>query len=580
MMMKNAQRRHQTTRLTVPLGLGLLLAACGTMPPGQAPAQLTPAVGASLRQCETLASQFRFEQTTVDSAAPVAAGGLMLAGQPVAAHCLVKGQMHKRKGSDGRDYAIGFEMRLPQAWNGRFYYQGNGGLDGAVRPAEGALGGGPLTGALLQGFAVISSDAGHSGAQTPYFGLEPQARLDYGYQAVAKLTPMAKALIATAYGKGPDRSYIGGCSNGGRHAIVAASRVGEQYDGYLIGAPGYRLPNAALAQLWGAQRWTPLATAGATVKHPLNPTASIPDLGSALTPTERQTVARAILNRCDALDGLSDGLVQATQACQAAFSVARDVPACGGARDGSCLTPAQKDTLTQVHAGGKASNGQPIYSAFPYDAGIAGSNWATWKFVNAVALDPLSVGTIFTAPPAAPVNFATASIDALLPAISATSDTYRESGVSLMSPPGHDKPDNLLPLRARGARMVLYHGVSDAIFSAEDTRQWVERVNRSQDGKAGDFARYFPVPGMNHCSGGPATDQFDLLGPLVKWVEQGVAPQAVPASARGTGNAGGANTELPADWSATRSRPLCAYPTVARYNGTGPVEAASSFSCR
>ena len=578
--MKNAQRRHATARLTVPLGLGLLLAACGTVPPGQAPAQLTPAVGASLRQCDTLAAQFRFEQATIDSAAQVAAGGLMLAGQPVAAHCLVKGQMHKRKGSDGRDYAIGFEMRLPQAWNGRFYYQGNGGLDGAVRPAEGALGGGPLTGALVQGFAVISSDAGHTGAQTPYFGLEPQARLDYGYQAVAKLTPMAKALIASAYGKGPDRSYIGGCSNGGRHAMVAASRLGEQYDGYLIGAPGYRLPNAALAQLWGAQRWTPLATPGATVKHPLNPTANIPDLASALTAAERQTVARAVLNRCDALDGLSDGLVQATQACQAVFSVARDVPACSGARDGNCLTPAQKDTLALVHAGGKATNGQPIYSAFPYDAGIAGNNWATWKFVNAVALDPLSVGTVFTAPPAAPVNFASANIDALLSAISATTDTYRESGVSLMGPPGHEQPDNLLPLRARGAKVVLYHGVSDAIFSAEDTRQWVERVNRSQGGTASNFARYFPVPGMNHCSGGPATDQFDLLGPLVKWVEQGVAPQAVPASARGAGNPGGSNTELPADWAANRSRPLCAYPTIAQYTGTGPVESASSFACR
>lgn len=567
-------------RFALPAAMGLALVACSTSPTVPTPAPLRAAVGASLNQCDALVNQFRFEQTVIDSAVTVATGGLMLAGQPVAAHCLVKGQMHKRKGSDGRDYAIGFEMRLPQAWNGRFYYQGNGGLDGAVRPAEGALGGGPITGALAQGFAVISSDAGHTGAQTTVFGLEPQARLDYGYQAVAKLTPMAKALIASAYGKAPDRSYIGGCSNGGRHAMVAASRVGDQYDGYLIGAPGYRLPNAALAQLWGAQRWMPQATPGATVKHPLNPNANIPDLGSALTAPERQTVARAILERCDALDGLKDGLVQATQSCQSAFNLVRDVPTCTGARDGACLTAPQKATLAEVQAGGKAGNGQPIYSGFPNDPGIAGSNWATWKFVNSVALDPLSVGTIFTTPPAAPVNFASASIDALLPAISATSDTYRESGVSLMGPPGHEKPDNLLPLRARGAKMVLYHGVSDAIFSAEDTRQWVERVNRSQDGKANDFARYFPVPGMNHCSGGPATDQFDLLGPLVKWVEQGVAPQAVTASARGAGNAGGVNAELPADWSANRTRPLCAYPSVAHYNGSGPVESASSFTCR
>jgi hypothetical protein len=571
-------------RLTLPAALGLALVACGTAPSVTAPptpaAPLKAASGASLGQCEALVGQFRFEQTALDSAAPVATGGLMLAGQPVAAHCLVKGKMHARKGSDGRDYAIGFEMRLPQTWNGRFYYQGNGGLDGAVRPAEGALGGGPITGALVQGFAVISSDAGHTGAQTAVFGLEPQARLDYGHQAVAKLTPMAKALIASAYGKGPDRSYIGGCSNGGRHAMVAAARLGTQYDGYLIGAPGYRLPNAALAQLWGAQRWAPLATPGATVKHPLNPNASIPDLGSALPAAERQTVARAILERCDALDGLKDGLVHATQACQDAFDVVRDVPTCSGAGNGSCLSPAQKTTLAQVQAGGKAANGQAIYSAFPHDPGIAGSNWATWKFVNAVALDPLSVGTVFTAPPAAPVNFATAHIDALLGAVAATSDTYRESGLALMGPPGHERPDNLLPLRERGAKMMLYHGVSDPIFSAEDTRQWVERVNRSQGGQGADFARYFPVPGMNHCSGGPATDQFDLLSPLVKWVEQGVAPQAITASARGAGNPAGVNTELPADWSPQRSRPLCAYPTVAQYNGTGSVEAASSFTCR
>lgn len=565
------------------LGAATLLAACGSGPGAPRadapPARLSAATGAPLQQCAALAAQFQHANTRITSAEAVAAGGLQLGGKPIGEHCLIKGRMFERKGSDGRDYAIGFEMRMPQAWNGRFYYQGNGGLDGTVHPAQGALGGGPLTGALAQGFAVISSDAGHTGAQTPYFGLEPQARLDYGYQAVVKLTPMAKDLIRAAYGKAPDRSYIGGCSNGGRHALVAASRVGDQYDGYLVGAPGYRLPNAALAQLWGAQRWSPLATPGATTRHPLNPNATIPDLGTAFTAAERQTVARAVLNRCDALDGLSDGLVQATQACQAAFDVARDVPTCSGARDGSCLSPAQKTVVAETFAGGKTASGQAIYSAFPYDPGVAGNNWAQWKFANSIALDPLSVSTVFTAPPM-PVNAATADISALFAGVHATSEVYRESGVSLMSPPGHEQPDNLLPLRARGAKVVLYHGVSDAIFSAEDTRRWVERVNTSQKGRAADFARYFPVPGMNHCSGGPTADQFDLLSPLVAWVEQGVAPQAVKASVRGAGNPGGVNAELPAGWSAQRSRPLCAYPTVAHYKGSGDPEDAASFVCR
>lgn len=571
-------RAPRPVHLVWPAALGLLLGACSHAPTAPLGGPLPAAKGAALQQCETLASAFRFDQTTVDSAAVQAAGALKLGSQPVAEHCLVKGAMFKRKGSDGRDYAIGFEMRLPKDWNGRFYYQGNGGLDGSVQPAQGALGGGPVTGALVQGFAVISSDAGHTGAQTPFFGAEPQSRLDYGYQAVAKLTPMAKALIATAYGKAPDRSYIGGCSNGGRHAMVEAAR-GQAYDGYLVGAPGYRLPNAALAQLWGAQQWAPLAVAGATTKHPLNPTASIPDLSGAFTKAERQLVAAAILAKCDALDGAKDGLVQATQACQSAFNLRTDVATCNGERNGQCLSAAQKDVIASVFAGGRTTNGQTIYSAFPLDPGLAGDNWAVWKFANSVALDPLSVGTVFSVPPG-PIDPLKVDVSARLPLFSATNDVYRESGLSLMTPPGNDNPVSLATLKERGAKMIVYHGVADAIFSAEDTRQWMLRLDTALGGQADRFARFFPVPGMSHCSGGPATDQFDLLSPLVKWVEQGEAPQAVKASARGAGNPGGENKELPADWSANRSRPLCAYPTVATYKGSGSLEDAANFACR
>ncbi|MBX3586885.1 MAG: tannase/feruloyl esterase family alpha/beta hydrolase [Ramlibacter sp.] len=558
----------------------LLASACGTLPsPTAAPPVLQAAVPGPLRECATLAASFRFDQTHLDSAVPVAAGALKQGARPVPGHCLVKGRMHERKGSDGQTYAIAFEMRLPDAWNGRFYYQGNGGLDGSVREALGALGGGPLGGALMQGFAVISSDAGHTGRQTTVFGLEPEARLDYGYKAVGKLTPMAKSLIQAAYGKGPDRSYIGGCSNGGRHAMVAAARYGDQYDGYLVGAPGYRLPNAAVAQLWGAQQWHAVATAGATVRHPMNPNATLPDLGSGFTPDERHLMAKAIADKCDALDGLRDGMVQATQACQARFSVAADVPTCTGNRNGSCLSAAQKQVIARVFAGGATSSGQPLYAAFAYDTGVAGDNWATWKFINSLALDPLSTGTVFSVPPG-PVDPLTDDVSARLQRFSATNNTYTESGLALMTPPGQENPVNLAGLRARGGKMVIFHGVSDPIFSAEDTRQWMERLDKAQGGQAAGFARYFPVPGMNHCSGGPAADQFDLLTPLVEWVEHGVAPQAVTAAVRGAGNAGGANAELPREWPATRTRPLCAYPTVATYQGHGNPEDAASFACR
>jgi feruloyl esterase len=126
--------------------------------------------------------------------------------------------------------------------------------------------------------------------------------------------------------------------------------------------------------------------------------------------------------------------------------------------------------------------------------------------------------------------------------------------------------------------MIVYHGVSDAIFSVADTVRWYHGVDHGSGGRADDFVRLYKIPGMNHCSGGPAADQADFITPLVKWVEQGVAPAAIVAGVRGTGNAAAVNTELPATWAPNRTRPLCPYPSIARYRG-GDVEQASSFRC-
>jgi hypothetical protein len=146
-----------------------------------------------------------------------------------------------------------------------------------------------------------------------------------------------------------------------------------------------------------------------------------------------------------------------------------------------------------------------------------------------------------------------------------------------MTPPN---AASLGTLKNRGAKMLVYHGTSDPIFSSDDTTTWYEALRAANSGDASNFARFFRVPGMNHCSGGPAVDQFDMLTPLVAWVEKGQAPDSVTAAARASGNAGGANTDLPAGWSASRTRPLCAYPKVARYKGSGSVEDAASFSCQ
>lgn len=525
--------------------------------------------------CDDLVAALTYAGTSFDSATPVAEGELPLPGQVLPAHCLLVGKMNERISPiDGQPYAIGFEMRLPLEWSGRFFYQANGGTDGSVVPATGAVsGGGPLTSALLQGFAVISSDAGHSALQNPFFGLDPQARLDFGYQAVGALTPMAKSVIATAYGNPPAYSYIGGCSNGGRHTMVAAARYPDEYDGYLVGAPGFRLPDAAIANIYGAQQYAPLA-GGAVI--PAGPFAGLPDLSAAFTPPERQLLSDKVLEQCDGLDGVVDGMVQRTVDCQAVFNLDAHVPTCTGPRDGTCLSAAQKVAIGNIFAGATTSGG-PLYSSFPFDTGYAGQDAAFWEFIAPLILDPGAVGFIFSSPPENPATFIpplfalTGSIDAMAAATAATDATYTESAQSFMTP-----PDMSLDGLERGSRMIVYHGVSDPIFSADDTRQWFESLGKREAKRS---ARLYLVPGMSHCGNGPAADQFDLLTPLVRWVEKGKRPKRLVSSVRGPTNAGGPNFELPPTWSPERTRPLCPYPRVAVYKG-GDVESADSFKCR
>ena len=560
--MTRQQQRHLHLGLCASaLGVAALLAACAARPPAPH-APLAAARPGTLQACTDLATRAALPGTVYTSVTDVPAGTVTVGGVAMAApaHCLVQGRMNERTSPvDNQRYAVGFEMRLPVAWNGRFFYQANGGLDGVVLPALGGIGGGgPRSSALQMGFAVISSDAGHAGSMGPRFGLDPQARLDYGYNAVAQLTPMAKNLISKAYGRGPDRSYFGGCSNGGRHAMVAAVRSAQQYDGILAGDPGFNLPKAAVAQLYGAQQYAAVASA----KTP----AGQPDLQSAFTPAELKLVADKVLARCDALDGLADGIVSNVRACRTRFDIQRDVPTCAaGTRDGMCLSAPQKNALANVFKGARNSAGQPLYSSFPFDAGVSGSNWREWKFASPPTRDAGAVAFIFSTPPLADrpqgLPFALGfDMDRDAPRIAATDAA------------------NLSALRDRGGRMIVYHGTSDPVFSSDDTAAWYERVQAANGSDASAFARYFPVPGMNHCSGGPATDQFDMLRALVDWVEQGKAPASVTASARGAGTPV-PNAEVPANWSPQRTRPLCPYPQVATYTG-GDTERASSFACR
>jgi hypothetical protein len=553
------------------------------------PTQAVPAK-AAVDTCANLVTSFQYANAVITSAGVVPAGTLRVPGiiEPMPEHCVVKGKINERKSAvDGKTYAIGFEMRLPTDWNGRFFYQGNGGLDGIVANAYGdILGGAPISNGLLKGFAVISSDAGHRMEQGAIggglFGIDPQARIDYGYHAVAQLTPMAKSLIKIYYGKAPDKSYMVGSSNGGRHAMVAASRFADQYDGYLAGSPGFNLPNAAVAQLWGVQQYAPISK--------VSPATGRPDVATSFSAADLQMIGERILKKCDALDGLADHMVSDIKKCQSAFNINTDVPTCSGLPDGACLTQDQKAVLARVHAGAMSSTGQPLYVSFPWDPGISSPTWRTWKFVNSTGpRDPLAVGFVFMTPPVSPAVLSGADntiIDFVLrfntdtdaQKIYATDSTYTESAISFMTPPDGTV---LSKFAANHRKMIVVHGAADPVFSVDDTIAWYEGL-RARYGKGTfDRVRFFIVPGMSHSRGGPAADQFDLVDALVSWVEKGVAPDAITARARGKGAVAPevVNPEVPASWAPGRTRPLCAYPEIPKYKGSGDPESASSFSC-
>jgi feruloyl esterase len=495
-------------------------------------------------------------------------------------HCVIRGAVNERLGSDGKPYAIGFEMRLPERWNGRYFDQLNGGNDGAVVPAYGGLGGNQPDNALARGYAVLSSDSGHDGQANRdaglvggnLFGFDEQARLDYGYTANVTLTPLAKTIIERYYGRRPEYSYMVGCSNGGRHAMVGATRLTREFDGFLAGDPGFNLPQAALQHAWDIQSF---GQADSDPKH-------------AFSRDDMKAVASAVLAQCDALDGAKDGIVGALAACQKTFDV--DKLACGADNAGRCLAPKQVAALKRAFGGPTDKSGRHLYASWPFDAGLGGNDWRGWKLESPIpgfdglpliaVLGAGSLAQVFTTPPTQVAGTPQGLLEYLrgfdfdrdAPKITATTKAYPVSAMDFMAPTDWRKP-KLAELKAAGGKLIVYHGASDGAFSVQATIDWFEKLRSNNGGNASGFARFYSVPSMNHCSGGPATDRFDLFNVLVDWVEHKKAPGVVTAEARAN------NAELPADWSKTRSRPLCEWPKVARYRGTGDLESAASFQC-
>ncbi len=500
--------------------------------------------------------------------------------QPLPAHCELSGNYGEHSGLVGGPYHTNFHMRLPATWNGRYFFQGGGGSNGVIGDALGFNGPGNPS-AIERGYAVISQDSGHDNATNKLpthgnelvFGHDPQARADYGHASLKRSYDLGRYLLRTAYGRDPKTKIFWGCSKGGQEGMAFAQRYPDAFDGIVAAAPGFALPRAAVAEAWDVQQFASiLIAAGKPV--------TVDGLKTAIGPDQMKLVSDTVRDTCDGDDGSKDGIIGAVGMCTSA----RVIPAlrkkiCHPASTGTCLSAPIVTALANIMNSPRDKSGKQLYAPWAWDVGLAETGWRVWKVglengppaLN-VLLGGGSLAAVFTTPPT-PLAADPAKLLAWqlafdfnrdAPKIYATSSAFQTSAWEDI---GMRSPD-LSAFRAHGGKMIVPHGVSDPVFSVLDTIAWWKEVNQRNGGRAAQFTRVFPVPGMNHCGGGPATDRFDSLTSLEDWVLKDQAPNSIAAAA-------GPQTSWPG-----RTRPLCPYPTVARYTGTGSTERADSFICK
>jgi hypothetical protein len=445
-------------------------------------------------------------------------------------YCRVEGMINRRIGAGGKEYGIGFALALPANWNGRFLYQGGGGFNGSVRNPYGhaATAGNP---ALARGFAVISSDSGHKGAPFDVsFMVDQQAAIDFGFASVPTATRLGKDLTTRYYGKAPHHHYAAGCSTGGREAMSAMQRYPDMFDGVIAGAPAMRTAHTRIGS-WNARvafnRIAPRDAAGN------------PRVAEAFPAADQRLLYDAVAGQCDALDGLKDGMVFNSGACR--FDPA--VLQCAIGKQTGCLSEGQVGALRIAFAGPKDASGKAIYAGFTYDLGLMGEQVA-----NPVSVIPGAGFNPYGSPPS-PFEFDFAA------------ELDRMSGDALQLLTDTRNWTDLGSFYRRGGKVMFFNGASDPWYAMLDTLGYYQD-NRAVNPEF-DSSRFYSVPNMGHCDGG-GVDSFDLLGPLVDWVEQGTAPSAIRATSR-------AQPGL--------SRPLCPWPQYARYKGAGDTNRADSFEC-
>ncbi|MDO4434404.1 MAG: tannase/feruloyl esterase family alpha/beta hydrolase [Alysiella sp.] len=521
---------------------GLALNACATST-DNTPSTHTSKTSSAQQRCTALSqtqlddtriTQVQWTDGVIGSDKMAALTGGSAAQQKAQPHCIVEGEIGARIGADGKHYGTQFQLRLPENWNGKFLFQGGGGVNGFVAPAVGNI---PIrsstaTPALMRGYAVVSMDGGHPKPH-PDFGADQQARLDFAYQSIGKVTHIAKKLIAQNYDKQPEHNYFMGCSNGGREAMMAMQRYPLEFDGIIAANPGFRLSRAAVAQVWDT--------------HHLMKIAPKSVLTNALTQQDLDKVSEAVAQQCDAQDGLKDGIINQWESCR--FNPA------------SVLPKAKANVLKAIFDGAKTRDGQAIYSGWYYDTGINTTDWRRWKLGS--SQDPakpdarnvtLGFGSLvwYFMSPANP-NFDVSRFD-----------FDRDTPKVFQTGAINDAiSTDLTTFKARGGKFIMVTGVSDPVFSAKDQVDWFKQL-RADNPNSESFVQMFMVPGMTHCGNGKAMDDFDPLTALENWHTTNRTPEQLLAKGK----------TFPG-----RSMPLCAYPKSAFYMG-GDEHQANSFVCK
>jgi feruloyl esterase len=478
--------------------------------------------------CESL-STLALADATITKAETVAAGAFTLpnlspaqqaAFERLPAFCRVAAVVRPTSDSE-----IKIEVWLPgQNWNGKFMGVGNGGWSGAiVYPA--------LAMALNHGYAAASTNTGHDGADATFVTGHPEKLVDFGYRAVHEMTLKGKAIAEAFYSKPPEKSYWNGCSSGGKQGLKEAQKFPRDYDGIVAGAPANYWTHLMIGDLWPAI---------VTQKEP----------GAALPRAALDILHKAALEACDTLDGVKDGLIEDPTRCH--FDPA--TVACKGPQTEDCLTAPQVDAVRKIYQG--ATNPKTHKPVFP---GMVPGSELVWTALSGPKPFAIPVShfqyVVFKNPN---WDFLTLDFDKDV----ALTDKVDNGLLNATDP-------NLKEFFAHGGKLLMYHGWNDQLITPLNSVNYYQSVVKKMGSaaKIDDSFRLFMMPGMNHCGGGDGPSRIDVFTAIDDWVMQGKAPERLVAG------------HVTSTGQVDRTRPVCPYPQIAKYTGSGSIDEAANFAC-